>query len=64
MKEKFFTYCSGACCPFTDCKRHPKHLKKLKRGTMVSIANLCGTCRRYIRFVVSEIMDEKQQRLR
>lgn len=63
MKGDFFTYCSAACCPFTDCKRHPKQLKKLKRGTIVSIANLCGTCRRYIRFMVDKIMNETSQRL-
>lgn len=55
------TFCDNAACPFDDCKRHLVHLDALKDcpGVMVSVAGLCGVCRKYIGYLVEEEMNEK-----
>lgn len=50
------TYCANAQCPFNDCERH---LSKASEAAIfgrgyVSMANLDGVCKRYIRHLVDE----------
>lgn len=52
---KNIIYCTGTCCPFTDCERHPRHLKGKKFRETVSVADFCGTCRRYIGWLVDHV---------
>ena len=46
------TYCMNMDCPFKDCDRHLCRAQ----NKMVSIAALDGTCRRYIAYLVDEVM--------
>lgn len=49
------TYCTNAGCPFKTCDRHTAVLKKVQQqflGATVSVADLSGTCREYIGWLV------------
>lgn len=49
------TYCSNAGCQISQCERHPAALLEIQRqypGCTVSVADLSGTCRDYIRNLV------------
>ncbi len=55
------TYCSNAGCPFKKCERHPAVLKEVRRlyvGATVSVADLSGTCRDYIRWLAERAAPE------
>ena len=52
------TYCMNMSCPFKDCDRHLCQVKNKNRNEMVSIAALDGTCRRYISYLVDEVMGD------
>jgi hypothetical protein len=58
---KDITYCSGSCCPFTDCEKHLEHIKDRPLGETISIADCYRICRRYIGMVVDEIEKENMK---
>lgn len=61
MKET--TYCTEIRCPFTDCEHHAKRLAGHAPDAKISVADLCGVCRRYIGWLLDEV-DKKQQERR
>lgn len=54
MVYRDMTFCTNKDCPFKDCERHNKHLKGVYG--LVSVADFSGTCRRYISYVVKEVI--------
>lgn len=52
------TYCMNAGCPITQCERHLTKLKALQKKysgwKMARVADLSGTCRDYIRYLLEE----------
>ncbi len=57
------TYCVNRRCPFEDCDRHLANIEHLPPETVISVAPLDGTCRRYLEFLVEEIEDEEEKPL-
>lgn len=49
---KDITYCTLLDCPFKDCEHYWEWLKSIPPRGKVSVANLYGTCRRYIGWLV------------
>lgn len=47
------TYCINNDCPFKDCERHMAQIPT-KEG-VYTLANFDGVCKRYIKFVASEV---------
>lgn len=45
------TFCNNAGCPFNECRRHPENLKRFDSKAVISIANLCGVCRKYLYYL-------------
>lgn len=59
LKTIEITYCTNVACPFNDCYKHPCKLEGEKdRLKFVSIADFSGVCRRYIGYLVNELMGE------
>lgn len=56
---KDITYCISVC-PFEDCERHQINLKNVETK-YVSIADLTGTCRRYIEYIVDSTTEYKNK---
>ena len=54
------TYCAYKDCPFKDCESHLTHTKRFPIGTMISVADYSGTCRRYIGWVVDKVSKEEK----
>lgn len=54
MVYRDMTFCTNKDCPFKDCERHNKHLKGVYG--LASVADFSGTCRRYISYVVDDVM--------
>lgn len=54
MVYRDMTFCTNEDCPFKDCERHPYHFKGVVG--MVSIADFSGTCKRYISWLVDELV--------
>ena len=48
------TYCINGNCPFKSCKKHLKHCRSKKRK--VWVANYDGVCRKYISWLVNEVI--------
>ena len=48
------TYCVNRFCPFEDCDRHLENVKGMPPETLISVAPLDGTCRRYLDFLLEE----------
>lgn len=46
-------FCVNRDCPFRDCFYHITHAPKKK---IVTFRSMDGTCRRYIRWLVKEMM--------
>lgn len=51
------TYCVNADCPFKDCDRHLRRVKK-KKGT-ISVASFDGVCEKYIEYLVEVVNSEE-----
>ena len=60
---KGITYCTNESCPFKMCEKHYSHLYKLrKEGWLFArTANLGGTCREYIDYLV-RILERDRKR--
>lgn len=59
LKTIEITYCTNVACPFNDCCKHPCKLEEEKDvSKYVRIADFSGVCRRYIGYLVDEIMGE------
>lgn len=48
------TYCANADCPFKECYRHLRNLKKVDRDSneYVNLTDYSGYCRDYIIYVL------------
>ena len=53
------TYCTNDDCPFRDCARHFNNLYGRPRDEVVSTANLGGVCRRYIQWLVKNVVGDE-----
>lgn len=47
-------YCMCNTCPFRDCDKHASRLRGMEKGQYVRVANLGGTCRRYLDYLLNE----------
>ena len=54
------SYCATADCPYTDCLRHLKQLEGEPSGTIISLSNFGGICRKYIAHLVGEASDNAE----
>ena len=54
------TYCAYKDCPFKDCESHLIHTKDFPVGTLASVADYSGTCRRYIGWLVDKVSKEEK----
>ena len=55
------TYCAYKDCPFNDCESHLTHTKTFPIGTMISVADYRGACRRYIGYLVDKASKEGEK---
>lgn len=53
MGEKLYCMCNT--CPFRDCDKHASRLRGMEKGQYVRVANLGGTCRRYLDHLLDEV---------
>ena len=49
-------YCVNADCPFKQCDKHLRQLKKIKdKSQYVKVANLDSVCEDYLHYLLDEI---------
>ena len=55
------SYCDNRGCPFMDCARHLEQLKSCQGNCVISIANLCGHCRKYVRWCLEAVNENPDE---
>ena len=56
MLTKQKIYCVNTDCPFKQCDKHLRQLKKIKdKGQYVKVANLDSVCEDYLYYLLEEI---------
>lgn len=65
LKMIKITYCANSVCPYEDCYKHLTKIKELdkEKNEYVRMADFSGVCRKYIDYLVDELMGEKEIRL-
>ena len=54
--NSYKTYCVNADCPFKQCGKHLRQLKKIKdKSQYVKVANLDSVCEDYLHYLLEEI---------
>ena len=58
------TYCINASCPFKDCEKHSEKIKDAATSGKgyVSVSDWGGVCRRYIGYVVEEVVNGGEEK--
>lgn len=65
LKMIKITYCVNSLCPYEDCYKHLTKVKELdkEKNDAVRIADFSGVCRKYIDYLIEELMGEGDVRI-
>lgn len=58
LKMIKITYCVNSACPYEDCYKHLTKVNELdkEKNETVRIADFSGVCRKYINYLIDEIL--------